>query len=89
MGFMSFLYVYSNRFVVDNKHHPAIIKLKQFNGFHDDCSRYMASGKHVGKVLIKIREEEKDLHVSPQPVNILARHRFFCKGDSSYIVIGL
>nr|XP_050846949.1 fatty acid synthase-like isoform X1 [Vespula vulgaris] len=45
--------------------------------------RFMAAGKHMGKVLIKIREEN-------EPINtpILAKPAYICIPNKSYIVLG-
>ncbi|XP_032664083.1 fatty acid synthase-like [Odontomachus brunneus] len=45
--------------------------------------RYMAAGKHIGKVLIKIRDENE-----PLDLPILAYPRFFCEPHKSYIILG-
>ncbi|KAL2729284.1 fatty acid synthase-like [Vespula maculifrons] len=45
--------------------------------------RYMAAGKHIGKVLIKIREENET-----QNTPILAKPSYRCFPNKSYIVIG-
>lgn len=34
--------------------------------------RYMAAGKHVGKVLVKIRDEEADINAKPVPIKMNA-----------------
>lgn len=48
----------------------------------------MAGGKHIGKILIKIREEEDNRKAIPPPKLMTGKKRFFCKGESSYIIIG-
>ncbi|XP_032674560.1 fatty acid synthase-like isoform X2 [Odontomachus brunneus] len=45
--------------------------------------RYMAAGKHIGKILIKIRDENE-----PLDLPILAHPRFFCEPHKSYIILG-
>nr|XP_050846967.1 fatty acid synthase-like [Vespula vulgaris] len=45
--------------------------------------RFMAAGKHIGKVLIKIREENEPLN---KP--ILAEPSYICSPNKSYIVLG-
>ncbi|XP_019696891.2 fatty acid synthase [Harpegnathos saltator] len=45
--------------------------------------KYMAAGKHIGKILIKIYDENKPLGFS-----ILAYPQFFCKYHMSYIILG-
>lgn len=50
--------------------------------------RYMATGKHIGKVLLKIRDEEKQKVVqSPQKV-VSAIPRTYLNPDKSYILVG-
>jgi len=48
----------------------------------------MAAGKHIGKVLIKIRDEEEDKHVRPVHRTIEAAPRFHCEPEASYIIAG-
>ncbi|KAL6424858.1 hypothetical protein ACFW04_010040 [Cataglyphis niger] len=45
--------------------------------------RYMASGKHIGKIILKIQEEN-------QPLNelVVAHRRYYCLSDRSYIILG-
>lgn len=43
----------------------------------------MAAGKHIGKVIIKVREEKE----SPNEL-MLALPRFYCLPDRSYIIFG-
>ncbi|KYN01673.1 PREDICTED: fatty acid synthase-like [Cyphomyrmex costatus] len=45
--------------------------------------RYMASGKHTGKIIINIREEGE-----PLDKHILAYPRYYCLKDRSYIILG-
>ncbi|XP_025160326.1 fatty acid synthase-like [Harpegnathos saltator] len=45
--------------------------------------KYMAAGKHIGKILIKIHDENK-----PLDLPILAYPRYFCKYHMSYIILG-
>ncbi|XP_047362716.1 fatty acid synthase-like [Vespa velutina] len=45
--------------------------------------RFMAAGKHIGKVLIKIREENEQLNTP-----ILAEPYYRCFPNKSYIIIG-
>ncbi|XP_045465555.1 fatty acid synthase-like [Harmonia axyridis] len=54
----------------------------------EQAFRYMASGKHTGKVLIRIREEEEDKIVRPSALHIKATPRFSCDPDKSYVIIG-
>lgn len=46
--------------------------------------RFLASGKHIGKVLVKVREHEDDLE--SYPIDVLPR--VFCNLKSSYIIVG-
>lgn len=46
--------------------------------------RYLASGKHMGKVLLKLRESEKDSESLPLSV----MRKFFCDESLSYILVG-
>lgn len=44
----------------------------------------MASGKHVGKVLLKIRENEN----SDESIPMSVINRFYCDANESYIIVG-
>lgn len=46
--------------------------------------RYLASGKHIGKVLIKLRETEDD----PLSLPIAVLRKFFCDKALSHILVG-
>ncbi|XP_069698892.1 fatty acid synthase-like [Periplaneta americana] len=50
--------------------------------------RYLASPKHMGKVLIRIRPEENKKQVLPLPKMIPARPRFYCNPENSYVISG-
>ncbi|XP_046964245.1 fatty acid synthase-like [Vanessa cardui] len=51
--------------------------------------RYMAAGKHIGKVIIKIRDEERSNRVTkPQNISIEAVPRYMCHEDLVYILVG-
>ncbi|XP_068623798.1 fatty acid synthase-like [Battus philenor] len=51
--------------------------------------RYMAAGKHVGKVIIKIRDEERtNRPVKPTCVPMDAVPRYMCQDDLVYVVVG-
>ncbi|CAH0548596.1 unnamed protein product [Brassicogethes aeneus] len=60
--------------------------------FKDDemekAFRFMSSGKHIGKVLLKIRTEEKEEIVVPKPRLFKGIPRYFCDPDKSYIITG-
>lgn len=48
----------------------------------------MSAGKHMGKVLLKVREEEPERLHPPSKRTIMANPRYFSRGDGSYIIIG-
>ncbi|KFU85956.1 Fatty acid synthase [Chaetura pelagica] len=51
--------------------------------------RFMAQGKHIGKVMIKIQEEEKEYALRrSEPVKISAISRTSCPPTKSYIITG-
>lgn len=51
--------------------------------------RFMATGKHIGKVVLKIREEEKEKVVPhPAPKVVPAIPRSYMNPDKSYILVG-
>nr|QCW07581.1 fatty acid synthase 1 [Blattella germanica] len=50
--------------------------------------RYMAAGKHIGKVLLKIRDEEKEKIAVPEILSHTAKPRYYCDPNGSYIVAG-
>ncbi|KAL6257917.1 hypothetical protein P5V15_011516 [Pogonomyrmex californicus] len=45
--------------------------------------RYMASGQHMGKIIINIQEKDKSSCES-----VIAYRRYYCVKDKSYIIIG-
>jgi fatty acid synthase len=53
----------------------------------EEAFRYMASGKHMGKVIIKIRDEEHN-EVSTNSLKMLAIPRTVFKSNKSYIITG-
>jgi len=53
------------------------------------CCRYMAAGKHIGKVLLQIRPEEDKKVVVPIPRLMQASPQYFCKPDCTYIIAGI
>lgn len=58
---------------------------------HDQAEqafRYMASGRHIGKVVLKIKEEEPDKKIGPTPVHFTAITRTSCDPLKTYIIIG-
>jgi hypothetical protein len=52
------------------------------------CGRYMAAGKHVGKVLVQIRPEEDSTVVVPAPRLMQVHPQYFCNPIYSYIIAG-
>lgn len=51
--------------------------------------RFMATGKHIGKVLLKIRDEEaQKVVVQPVPKTVAAIPRTYMNPDKSYILVG-
>ncbi|XP_077295461.1 fatty acid synthase-like [Arctopsyche grandis] len=54
----------------------------------EKCFRYMAGGKHMGKVLIKIRDEEPDKGAKPAFIKINAIPRYKCFYEDVYVVVG-
>ncbi|NXL03899.1 FAS synthase, partial [Mesembrinibis cayennensis] len=50
--------------------------------------RFMAQGKHIGKVMIKVQEEEKESPLRSKPVKISAISRTSCPSTKSYIITG-
>ncbi|XP_028643680.1 fatty acid synthase [Grammomys surdaster] len=55
----------------------------------EDAFRYMAQGKHIGKVLVQVREEEPEAVLpGAQPTLISAISKTFCPAHKSYIITG-
>jgi len=50
----------------------------------EQAFRFLASGKHIGKVLLKLRENEAD--VKSLPINVVPRSTF--NPDHSYVILG-
>ncbi|XP_011311362.1 fatty acid synthase [Fopius arisanus] len=50
--------------------------------------RFMASGKHIGKVVLKIRDEESRGVTKPSPKTVKAIPRTYMNPDKSYILVG-
>ncbi|KAF4517409.1 hypothetical protein B566_EDAN005018 [Ephemera danica] len=50
--------------------------------------RFMASGNHIGKILIRIREEERNELVCPEQRLVDAVSRFYCDPHKSYVIVG-
>ncbi|XP_071034019.1 fatty acid synthase [Parasteatoda tepidariorum] len=54
----------------------------------EQAFRFMASGKHIGKVVLKIREEELEKQAIPTSVKLTALNRTMCNPKKSYVIIG-
>lgn len=54
----------------------------------EQAFRFMASGKHIGKVVIKVRDEEKQNNVQPAVKLINAISRTYMHKEKSYILVG-
>jgi fatty acid synthase, animal type len=50
----------------------------------EQAFRFMGSGKHIGKVLLKMRENVDD----PQSLPVSVLPRVYCSPDESYIIVG-
>lgn len=50
----------------------------------EEAFRHMATGKHIGKVLLKIREDENDEKSLP----IKALNRIYCDSSESFLIVG-
>ncbi|XP_026498403.2 fatty acid synthase-like isoform X1 [Vanessa tameamea] len=51
--------------------------------------RYMAAGKHIGKVIVKLRDEERNVKLTkPKNTRIEAIPRYMCNEEKVYIVVG-
>lgn len=54
----------------------------------EEAFRFMATGKHMGKVLIKMREEEAEERILPKKRYIDAIPRYISSSDGCYIITG-
>lgn len=54
----------------------------------EQAFRFMASGRHIGKVLLKIRDEESRKAQTPSPKTVTAIPRTYMNPDKSYILVG-
>lgn len=54
----------------------------------EQAFRFMASGKHIGKVVVKIRDEEQQKTIKSTPKLIAAMPRTYMHGEKSYIIVG-
>lgn len=73
---------------MDNDIKSGIIKPLKTNVFEaaevEQAFRFMASGKHIGKVLLKVRQNVSDEESLP----ISALPRIYCDSDMSYVLVG-
>lgn len=53
----------------------------------EQAFRFMATGKHIGKVILKIRNEEKVFKPSVKTVNAIPRS--YMHPDKSYVLSGI
>ncbi|KAL1110578.1 hypothetical protein AAG570_008106 [Ranatra chinensis] len=53
----------------------------------EQAFRYMATGKHAGKILVKIRDLPSNI-LKPDLLLIPAIPRFYCDPNKSYIIVG-
>lgn len=54
----------------------------------EQAFRFMASGRHIGKVLLKIREEESRKVQTPNTKTVTAIPRTYMNPEKSYILVG-
>lgn len=54
----------------------------------EQAFRFMASGKHIGKVVIKVRDEEGQKATKPGPKFVTSIPRTYLHSDKSYILVG-
>nr|CAH7737556.1 unnamed protein product [Callosobruchus chinensis] len=52
----------------------------------EQAFRYMATGKHIGKVILQIREAESNAPMEKKKYTALTRYN--CYGDKCYIILG-
>uniref|UniRef100_A0A8C4WRF5 Fatty acid synthase n=1 Tax=Eptatretus burgeri TaxID=7764 RepID=A0A8C4WRF5_EPTBU len=58
------------------------------HGNAEDAFRYMAQGKHIGKVLLQIREEEEARLCPPSHLLLSAQTRACCPPGKVYVITG-
>lgn len=55
----------------------------------EDAFRYMAQGKHIGKVLVQVHEEERESRLQgAQPALMAAISKTFCPPHKTYVIVG-
>jgi fatty acid synthase, animal type len=76
------------RTLIERDMKVGIIKPLRTNVFEanqvEQAFRFLASGKHIGKVIIKVRENESD--AATLPISVIPR--IYCSPDFAYIVPG-
>lgn len=74
--------------LVDDDIKRGIVKPLKTSVFDADdvehAFRFMASGRHIGKVLLKVRNEATD--IESLPISVLPRT--YCESRESYILVG-
>lgn len=74
--------------LVDNDIKRGIVKPLKRNVYNaeniEQAMRFLASGKHIGKVILKVRENESDL--ATLPISVLPR--VYCSPNLTYIIPG-
>ncbi|KAJ8919478.1 hypothetical protein NQ315_002099 [Exocentrus adspersus] len=54
----------------------------------EQAFRYMATGKHMGKVLIQLRKPERESVIPPTVMKFPGISRYFCNAEKVYIITG-
>jgi len=54
----------------------------------EQAFRYMGSGKHIGKVVLKIREEESAAVIQPATKLVTSIPRSYMNPDKTYVLVG-
>lgn len=55
----------------------------------EEAFQFLICGKHVGKAVVKIRDEEQQKVIKPTPKQIAATPKTHMHGEKSYIIIGI
>lgn len=76
------------RLLIEKDIKSGVIKPLKTNVFRasevEQAFRFLASGKHIGKVLLQVRDDEKDEHTLP----IAVIPRVYCSPEFSYVIPG-
>lgn len=54
----------------------------------EEAFRFMAAGKHIGKVVFNVREEEAEEEVKPRTKPMRGLPRYLCSADDVFVVTG-